>query len=289
MLDIYGFSVGGTRSNTSLKLRDMSPYADYANVHAYAPDGIRPAWVLPAAVEGWSKIAPSDPVVMTETGYYTIPGHRGWGGVSENVQAQYLLDTAFGNASRGIARTYFYDLIDDGNDPNERENHFGMFRFDGSAKPVATAFHNLSTILADDSAAAASFATRPVSYSVQGLPFTGSSMLLEKADGTHLVAVWNEEDLWNEAQGTEIASAQFNVRVNLDRAYQTVLVFDPMLGSTPIAAYHDTSSVLVSCRFAPVAGAVQRRRGRRTGRAAPGSIARRRHARGVCGRRYLAG
>ncbi len=251
-IPIYGFTLGSSPTSSFPSLRDMSPYADYANVHAYAPNGIRPAWVLPAAIEGWRKIAPSDPVVVTETGYYTSPGHTGWGGVTENVQAQYILDTAFGNASRGVARTYFYDLINDGPDINERENNFGLFRFDGSAKPVANALHNLTTILADTGPSAATFATHTASYSLSGLPFTASSMLLEKSSGAHIIAVWNEEDLWNETTGTEIASKHYTATVTFDRVYDTVLVFDPTRGTDAITTLRNVSSVQLDVASHPL-------------------------------------
>ncbi len=251
-LDVYGFSVGGTPLSWFPELRDMSPHADYANVHGYSPNGNNPGRDMPNSVRGWRQIAPSDPVVVTETGYYTSPGHTGWGGVTENVQAQYILDTAFGNASRGVARTYFYDLINDGPDINERENNFGLFRFDGSAKPVANALHNLTTILADTGPSAATFGTEAVAYSVSGLSTYGGSLLLEKSDGAHVLAVWNEADLWNEVTGTEIAAPRRDVRINLDRAYGSVLVFDPMLGTAPVAAYADASSIVVSLAAHPV-------------------------------------
>ncbi|AWV20322.1 Iron-regulated protein frpC (plasmid) [Roseomonas mucosa] len=60
-------------------LGDLSDISDYANIHTYAANGIRPSWVIPASVEGMATIASNDPVVITETGYYTLPGNKNWG------------------------------------------------------------------------------------------------------------------------------------------------------------------------------------------------------------------
>ena len=252
-IDVYSFSLANILPSTNPGYWDVSAFADAASVHSYAASGMRPAWVLPYHVVNADDIASRDPVVMTETGYYTLPGNRNWGGVTEGVQAQYGLDTLFGNALRGIERTYLFNLIDTP-DPgnNDREAHFGAFRADGSAKPLASALHNLTTILADDGADAASFATRDVGYAVSGLPFTQASMQLHKSDGTHVIAVWNEEDLWNEANGTEIASPHYGATVRLDRAYDTVRVYDPMVGASPIATLHNVSSVTADISSHPV-------------------------------------
>ncbi len=252
-IDIYTFSLANILPATNPAIRDMSDFADAASVHSYAPRGLRPAWVIPYGIDGFDDIARRDPAVLTETGYYTLPSNRAWGGVTENVQAQYTLDTVFGNAMRGVERTYLFNLIDQPDPANtEREAHFGLFRTDYSAKPAAAALHNVTTILADNGANASSFTTRDVGYSVSGLPFTQASMQLQKSDGTHVIAVWNEEALWNSDAATEIASPRYNTTVSLDRAYDVVRVYDPLLSADPIATYFNTSAVTTQVASHPV-------------------------------------
>ena len=244
-IEIYNFSFGNIPLSSFPQLRDMSPYSDYASVHTYSNRGLRPAFVNPAAVEGWSKLAPDNPVVITESGYYTIPGHPTWGGVTQGVQAQYLMDAVLDARRYDVDRIYLYNLIDTAVDVTgeERDGRFGVFNYNGSAKVAATALHNFNAILSDTGAGAATFATSDITYDVTGLPFTGASELFQKSDGTHLIAVWNEEQLWNYEAGREIRPRDFDTTVSLGRVYDTVKVYDPMLGTEAVTTYRNVSSV----------------------------------------------
>ena len=51
---------------------------------------------------------PGMPMVITETGYTTIPSN-----VDESSAAKYNLNTFFENALNGIVRTYLYELVDE--------------------------------------------------------------------------------------------------------------------------------------------------------------------------------
>ncbi|GAB2573501.1 hypothetical protein ISP15_04500 [Dyella jejuensis] len=44
---------------------------------------------------------------------------------------------ALARASRYVRGVWWYDLIDDGSDPDNRENRFGLFNQDGTPKPAA--------------------------------------------------------------------------------------------------------------------------------------------------------
>ena len=240
---VYSFTLGGILPSDVPDLGDLSDISDYANIHTYAANGIQPSWVIPASVEGMATIASNDPVVITETGYYTLPGNKDWGGVSDTVQAKYLLTTAFEDAQNGISRTYFYDLIDDASDPQgtDREAHFGFFTHDGKAKPAATAFHNLSVILSDTENSTASHGT--VGYSVQDLPWTGGSMTLQADNGKIFIALWNDVALWDASSGKEIAAASQKVTVTLEQAASVIRVYDPMTGANALQDLRDQSTL----------------------------------------------
>lgn len=244
-IPVYSFTLGGVLPGDVEGLIDLSPISDYANIHSYAPNGIQPNWVIPPSVEGMAPIASEKPVVLTETGYYTIPGHDGWGGVSESVQAKYSLNMLFSNLETGIERTYFYDLIDDGTDPQEREHHFGFFNYDGSAKQVATAFHNLTSILAEagQGRAPADEAGETLDYSLTDMPWTASSMLLQAAEGVHVIAVWNQLGLWDAASGREIQHGTQTVTLWLGELAHSIRIFDPLLGTEAILALSDEDTV----------------------------------------------
>jgi hypothetical protein len=244
---VYMFTLGGVDPEAFPSMGDLSAYTDFANIHSYPPHGLRPIFVIHAAIDGGRTNAPSKPVVLTETGYYTLPQNTRWGGVPESVQASYLLCLVLDEAAAGVARTYIYDLIDDGSDPPQtnREDHFGLFHFNGTPKPSAMAFHNLTTLLADDRANRRSFQPENFSFTALGVPYnhTGNTLALHKSDGTHVIAVWNEQQLWDPDTQKVTEIKHFPVTVDLQKNYDTVLVFDPMIGTEAVGTWHNVSKI----------------------------------------------
>lgn len=244
---VYSFTIGGADPSAYPSIGDISNDTDYVNIHAYPPDGLRPIFVIHAAIAGGRTDAPSKPVVLTETGFYTLTDGVGWGGVPESVQASYLLDEVLDEAVAGVARTYLYDLLDDGPDPagTNQEAHFGLFHDDGSPKQSATAFHNLTSILADSGATASSFPVSNFAFTASGVPYnyTGNTLVLDKSDGSHMIAVWNEEQLWDTDKLVPIAAQHIPVTVDLHQVYQLVLVFDPTVSAAPVQTLHNVENV----------------------------------------------
>jgi hypothetical protein len=243
---VYMFTIGGADPAAFPSIGDLSAYTDYANIHSYPPHGLRPIFVIHAAIDGGRTDAPSKPVVITETGFYTTNA-VGWGGLPETMQANYILGEVLDEASAGVSRTYLYDLIDDGADPGllNQEDHFGLFHFDGSPKLSAIALHNLTTILTDPGAAAATFTPTAFYFTAMGVPYnyTGNTMELDKSDGSHLIAVWNEEQLWNTDTQTTMPAIHYPVTVTLDSTYHSVLVFDPTVGTAPVQTLTNVAQV----------------------------------------------
>lgn len=246
-IPVYSFTIGGADPSAYPSIGDISDVTDYVNIHAYPPHGLRPIFVIHAAIAGGRTDAPSKPVVLTETGFYTLTNGVGWGGVPESVQASYLLDEVLDEAVAGVARIYLYDLLDDGPDlaKNNQEAHFGLFRDDGTPKQSASAFHNLTSILVDSGATASSFPVSDFSFTANGVPYdyTGNTLELEKSDGSHVIAVWNEEQLWDTDKLELVAAKYFPVTVDLHQNYQHVLVFDPTVSAAPIQTLSNVDNV----------------------------------------------
>ena len=100
-------------------------------------------------------------------------------------------------------------------------------------------------ILGDASSNAASFANcGTVSYSLSGLPGTGNSLLMQKADGTYELVVWNDQNDLNASEST------YPVTVSLGGTYQ-YSVFDPITGTTAVQSGSGTS-VSVSVTDHPI-------------------------------------
>ncbi|MBY5312064.1 calcium-binding protein [Rhizobium leguminosarum] len=222
--------------------------SDYTTIHTYAKDGDQPfSWL--SRESGVQRAAdPGKPLAITETGYHTsltADTNGGWEGVSEATQAKLLLNTLMDGAALGSKQTFIYELLDAYSDPQgtNQEKHFGLFHLDYSAKPAATAIHNLTEILADDGAAKASFSTGTLNYSIDGMPSSARSLLTEKSDGSYQIILWNELDIWNQASDTAIQAATTAVKVNLGASFDSVKVFDPVTGTTAIKSLSNVSSL----------------------------------------------
>jgi hypothetical protein len=216
--------------------------ADYDTQHPYPNNGDAPEqWVNRTQALG-NETPATGPAVYTETGYSTNGGTTG--DVNQDVQAKYTLDLLMDDAQSGIAHTDLYQLMDAYKPGSPQgDDGYGLFDPNNNAKEAATAIHNLTTILADTGTNAATFTTKPVDYSLSGLPSTGNSMELQKSDGATDIVVWNEPQIWDEAKGTEITAPTDTVSVNLGGTYQTVEVYDPLSSSSPVETLSNVSSV----------------------------------------------
>jgi len=231
--------------------------SDYTTIHTYAKDGDQPySWL--SRESGVQRAAdPGKPLAITETGYHTsltADTNGGWEGVSEATQAKLLLNTLMDGAALGSKNTFIYELLDAYSDPQgtNQEKHFGLFHLDYSAKPAATAIHNLTEILADDGAQKASFSAGALNYSIDGLPSSARSLLTEKSDGSYQIILWNEPDIWNQSTDAAIQAANTAVKVNLGAAFGSVKVFDPLTGTTAIKSLSNVSSLTVNVVDHPV-------------------------------------
>ncbi|WP_406253416.1 glycoside hydrolase family 5 protein [Streptomyces atratus] len=64
------------------------------------------------------------PIVLSEMGWPTDTGH----GTTERQQADNLIRLYAIGLANGVTRVYWYDLVDDGSDPTNKEQNFGMLR-----------------------------------------------------------------------------------------------------------------------------------------------------------------
>ncbi|MGO7036933.1 calcium-binding protein [Rhizobium acaciae] len=222
--------------------------SDYTTIHTYAKDGDQPFTWLSRESAVQRAADPGKPLAITETGYHTsltADTNGGWEGVSEATQAKLLLNTLMDGAALGSKNTFIYELLDAYSDPQgtNQEKHFGLFHLDYSAKPAATAIHNLTEILADDGATKSSFSAGTLNYSIDGLPSSARSLLTEKSDGSYQIILWNEPDIWNQSSDTAIQAAATPVKVNLGASFGSVKVFDPVTGTTAIKSLSNVSSL----------------------------------------------
>jgi hypothetical protein len=243
-IPVYNLTVGSTNSAQFAALGNLSSAANFGNEHAYVPDWSTTASGLNYLLTFPQIDTPGLPTVITETGYETNLNDS-YSGVDQTVQAKLTLDTLMDAFKDGVPQTYLYELIDQGG------QYFGLFSASGAPKLAATAIHDLTTLLSDPNSTS-SFTPGSLSYAVPNLPTSGNQLLLEKSNGTFDLALWNETQIWNPTTGNEIAAPVATTTVEFGQTQKVVLVFDPVLGTTPIAAYQNVQSIQVGLTDHPV-------------------------------------
>jgi hypothetical protein len=221
------------------QLGDLSPYVTYGNAHFYASSTNVWQETVPYWLPILTQDTPGRQTVMTETGYTTTPSY-----VDELSAAKYNLNTLMENALNGIAKTYLYELVDEDTNTSGTtvSDYFGEFHGDWTPKVGATAIHNLTTVLKN---AGGGTASKAFNYNVTGLPATGHSFLLASNTAMEL-AVWIDATVYDSANAVDIAAPAYPVTVNLGATYANVAVYDPMVGTTPIATYSNVNTVSIS-------------------------------------------
>jgi hypothetical protein len=231
---------------------DQAGTANLANVHLYFGTGNNPgaAGGIGTLVQDAQIVTPGAPTIATETGYYTMPGDPS--GVSQIVQAKYLLDTLFDDWNDGISPTILFELVDEKPDPGNTtpNDHYGLFNTDWTPKPAAIALHNLMTILADPGTGGV--APGSLGYTLAGMPSTANSTLLEKSDGTFVLALWNDVRLSGPTTQTNITVAPVAVTLTLAAPFQSITVYDPLTGTTAVQSFTDSQTVQIMVPDHPV-------------------------------------
>lgn len=140
-------------------------------------------------VDGHTK-----PMVATETGYSTAAGSNG--GISALAHAKYIPRLYAEYFRSGIIRTFIYELYDEGTDPSNGEQNFGLIYNDLTPKPAYTALASLIHLLAEPGAA---FSPGELEYSLDvqpNGPYTRTKyvhdLLLQKSNGDFYLLLWHE-------------------------------------------------------------------------------------------------
>ncbi len=216
------------------KYLDGVPF-DIGSMHTY-PFGGEPPIALGEKIDQMKAMKTPDgqlrPIWITETGYYnrTPNGKQ----ISEAGAAKYLprlLALAF---KAGIERTYIYELIDEGNDPNNRELNFGLLRFDLSEKPAYVAIKNLTTLLKDAQAAKKKFKAGSLDFEISTSDGNAKleHLLLQKSNGHFYLLLWNEVPIWDKQAQKDLSVAPIFASIKLGKQYKTGTVH--YVGTSPM-------------------------------------------------------
>jgi trimeric autotransporter adhesin len=243
-IPVYNLTLAYTDKRQFAQLGDLSRAADYANSHAYLNCAQAPEYSLGVILPYAKLDAPALPMVITETGYETNTANA-YSGVDQTVQAKLTLDELMDIFAARVSRVYLYELLDEGGE------NFGLFSANGTPKPAARAIHNLTSILSDPGLDHPS-SSRSLNYAVHAPAADTHELLLGKSNGTFDLVLWAESPIWDVAAKEEIAAPAATGSIEFADRQQTVLVFDPLQGTAPIASYHDVQSITVVLADHPV-------------------------------------
>jgi hypothetical protein len=220
-------------------LPDLSPYADKANAHMY-PGGFRPSNEITNITTVLRTVVPSKPLIATEAGYHnavnTTMGHLP---VNEQTAGLYLPRLLLDHYVRGEERVYSYELIDEFDDSAKTnpEAHFGLLRRDWSPKPAYTAMKTLLGLMGDPGP---EFATQPLPLAFTGWPTDGRYLVTQKRDGSYVLLLWRDVQVWDPLTRTALLNPTANVTLTFGEQLD-MSVYRLSQGAQPIIQTRGTS------------------------------------------------
>ncbi len=278
-IPLLGYTILSYSPVANTQEGDQDSSVTMGNAHTYSgnlPPNLEDSWFVPINLGD----TPGETYAVTETGYETasVPLANGSSsGVSDDVQAKYDLDNLLDLIREGANAVYIDELYDLQDNAADNEDNFGIFTYNDTPKEAAVALHNLTTILADPGATAASFTPGTLAYSItnlnsnvdgpaldqdfgfgilvgvaQTLPTYGYSLLLQKSDGSFDLAVWQEPEIWDNATDSQLAAPTILSTITLAQAAASIEVFDPLIGTSPIATYTDTNEITIGVSDHPI-------------------------------------
>lgn len=266
---VWSISEGGAeRDNVGLQfltipdgagclMPDGTKFADFACVHNYF---YHPNSPFPADNKTWNAADPTKacrvdglfgnygvtwahhfagysqnklltlPRVTTETGC-TITKE-----ITEETQALNMLSLYLDQFKRGWSYTSVY-LLRDRTDEGGNQT-FGFFRRDYTPRKAAIYLHNLMSILADTGSGATG---GRLDYAISQEPETMHDLLLQKADGTLDLVIWNER-----VKGADTVIVRFG------SLYPSVKIYDPTVSTEPIEPTGQINSLKLSLSDHPL-------------------------------------
>ena len=209
-----------------------------ANAHAYT-DNNSPTWKMWVDRPYWIKDAPAGaPIWASEAGYATNSAAPY--GLSEDAAAKRTLSALLTFYANHIVRTYLYELVDEwpqtprvgDHDPAELEWHYGLYNNDWSPKETARMLHSQLQIIQDFGSNAWGFWPGSMSYNITNQPGSTFSFLMQKSDGSWLLALWAEPpgmyvSATNNSWGYETNTPTSYPTITFDRSFSLIQTADP--------------------------------------------------------------
>lgn len=173
----------------------LAQYCDMVALHAYPQGHQEPETSDDYAALAWyvekigNPFKAGAPTMVTETGYDTSRT-----GISPRAASIYLPRMLLNAYSKGIVRSFIYELFDEGTNPAEPEQRYGLVMVDGTPKP---AFQTLKILLSELSDPGPEFVPAPIEVEVGHAPRDLRISRFGKRDGSSYLALWRTARSWD--------------------------------------------------------------------------------------------
>lgn len=225
-------------------LGDLSAFMDFGNAHSYP---LGPAPGVPESgffneLIGANFVAPGKQLWVTETGYTTGTRDDGNQRASPKAAGKYAPRLYLENFNRGIVRSFWYELADQGKDGSQ-ESTFGLIDRSYAYKPQGTAIRNLTTLLKEASFntttrqwVAPAFTPGSLDYTLSGNTANLHSSLLQKSNGKFYLCLWQEVNSYNIDNNVEadINNPNISVTLNLKTPIASAVSYLPTSGTVSL-------------------------------------------------------
>lgn len=222
---------------------DLSQWMDYGNFHYY-PAGQVPLTSIDQVLGIARTMSQNKPLIATETGYENGITANQQVPTSEQAAAVYIPRLYLDYFMRGITRTYLYELVDEWNDPTNSEANYGLLRNDFTRKPAATALQNMLGLVSDTGSVAT---PGQLAYTLSGDTAGVRHLLLQKSDGTFVLFLWQEANVWDPQTRTDIpAGPAKSLQLSVAGPTQTLSLYRPGQSSSPSVSQSSADPLSIS-------------------------------------------
>jgi hypothetical protein len=121
-------------------------------------------------------------------------------------------------------------MIDQGSKPDEREDHFGLLRADGSEKPAYVGLKNLISILDDRGPR---FTPGKLAYGVTGDTVGVRRLVLQRRDGRFYLALWQAGSSFDLDGKRDLPHATKSVTLRFQAPAGAIRVYRPLESGLP--------------------------------------------------------
>lgn len=192
------------------KISGAADFCDIVAIHSYVQHAEEPETAKRYAAVSWylqnmrDVFKPGAPAMATETGYNNTTANGR--GVSETAAAIYIPRLLLNNFAAGVQRTFLYQLLDAGADPDNSEHHWGLVRNDGTPKPAFQAVAALLGAFRNEGEGSHKTA-ETAGVSLRDAPPAARLLQFQKANGTIILAIWRAVPCWDVATTEDIPVA----------------------------------------------------------------------------------